>query len=331
MRLLIVHPGGIGDVVLAVPAMRTLRWRHGAVEVALLAAQEVGKLLENCNEVDTVFPLESGALAELLAGDGLGTSPFLNWMKKCRFAQCWMEDKDGTLGAAFALHGTQKVIIASPMSGRLKARHQTDRFLEAAECPDSLPEADRPLRMKEGMEGRGRAAIVESGVPGNRPYVVIHPGSGSVHKCCDAAVLTSVVNWVSNKDLIPLIIEGPADEQQVKNLLMQQLRSFYLVKENDLSTLAAIIKNAVLYVGCDSGITHLAAAFAVPTIVCFGPTDENRWCPRGKFVANVRGTSCFCPTWEAVQQCGEKPCLKISSSLLLQACEQMVASSQAKA
>jgi hypothetical protein len=299
--------------------------------VGLLAAQKVGKLLENCNEVDTVFPLESGALAELLAGDGHGTSPFLTWVKKCRFAQCWMEDQDGTLGAAFALHGIQNAIITSPMSGRWKARHQTDRFLEAAECPYSPPEADRPLRMKEVVEARGRAAIIASGVPGNRPYVVIHPGSGSVHKCCHAAVLTSVVNWVSNRGLIPVIIEGPADEQQVKSLLTQQLRSFYLVKENDLSTLAAIIKNAVLYVGYDSGITHLAAALAVPTVVCFGPTDEHRWCPRGQFVAVVRGSSCFCPTWEAVQQCREKYCLEISSSLLLHACERMLASSQARA
>lgn len=331
MRLLIVHPGGVGDVLLALPAMRTLRWRHGSADVGLLAAQQVGSLLRNCKEVDEVFSLESGALAELLAGDGLGASAFITWLRDCESAQCWMEDQDGALRSVLAHHGIQQVVIASPMNGRWKATHQTDRFLEAAECLGLEPEADQFLRMTGVVEARGRVALGDAGVTDCRPYVVIHPGSGSIHKCCHAAVLASVLDWVSSKELLPLVVEGPADERQIKHLTAQQSRPFCLLKENDLSTLAAIIKNAGLYVGQDSGITHLAAALGVPTVACFGPTDERRWGPRGRHVAVVRGNPCLCPTWQAVQQCREKSCLKISSSLLLHACERMLAFSQSKA
>ena len=328
MRLLIVHPGAVGDLLLALPAIRTLRRRHGAAEVGLVAARQVGSLLGNSNEVDTVFSLESGALTELLAGDTACRSPFITWLRNCGFAQCWMEDQDGTLRAALAVHGVQDVVIASPMNGRWKARHQTDRFLEAAQCLGLQLEADRPLRTTDVMEAQGRAALVGAGVPHNHPYVVIHPGSGSIHKCCRSTLLASVLDWVASKKLLPLIIEGPADEQQVEDLTAQQSRSFYLLKENDLSTLPAIIKHATLYVGHDSGITHLAASLGVPTVACFGPTDEGRWGPRGRFVAVVRGSPCLCPTWEAVQQCRERSCLKISSSSLLHVCERMLRISQ---
>jgi hypothetical protein len=311
--------------------MRALRWRHRAAEVGLVAARHVGSLLRNCNEVEVVFSLESGALAELLAGDRASRSPFITWLRNCGFAQCWMQDQDGTLRAALAVHGVLKVGISSPMSDRWKSRHQTDRFLEAAQCLGLQVDADRPLRTTDGMEERGHAALVGAGVPRNSSYVVIHPGSGSIHKCCHAALLASLLDWVWSKGLLPVIVQGPADEEQVRNLTAQPSRSFYLLKENDLSILAGIIKNAVLHVGHDSGLTHLAASLGVPTVACFGPTDEGRWGPRGRWVALVRGNPCLCPTWEAVQQCRDKCCLKISSSSLLHACERMLEFSQPKA
>lgn len=49
----------------------------------------------------------------------------------------------------------------------------------------------------------------------------------------------------------------------------------------DLGDLAAWLSGAAVFVGNDSGITHLAAAIGVPTIALFGPTDPRIWAPRG--------------------------------------------------
>jgi ADP-heptose:LPS heptosyltransferase len=57
------------------------------------------------------------------------------------------------------------------------------------------------------------------------------------------------------------------------------------VRIDDLYRLACWISQARLYVGNDSGITHLAAATGVPVLALFGPTDPAVWAPRG---ANVR-------------------------------------------
>ncbi len=55
----------------------------------------------------------------------------------------------------------------------------------------------------------------------------------------------------------------------------------------NLHALATVLSRASLYVGNDSGVTHLAAALGVPTIALFGPTDPRSWAPVGPRVAIV--------------------------------------------
>ena len=130
-----------------------------------------------------------------------------------------------------------------------------------------------------------------------------------------------MIKWLAERRLVPLIVGGPADKKQVSEIQAQCTQRLCLLEQCHLSQLAWVVKNAVLYVGHDSGITHLAAALAVPTVACFGPTDEARWGPRGKSVMIIRGTQCQCADWDAVKQCRDKPCLAISPASLILACE----------
>jgi len=55
-----------------------------------------------------------------------------------------------------------------------------------------------------------------------------------------------------------------------------------------LRTLAAVLARASVYLGNDSGVSHLAAAAGAPTVAVFGPTDPDRWSPVGPAVRTVR-------------------------------------------
>jgi heptosyltransferase-3 len=59
------------------------------------------------------------------------------------------------------------------------------------------------------------------------------------------------------------------------------------VRIEDLYELACWLAGARLYVGNDSGVTHLAAAAGAPVIALFGPTDPAVWAPRGERVQVV--------------------------------------------
>ncbi len=65
-----------------------------------------------------------------------------------------------------------------------------------------------------------------------------------------------------------------------------------------------------MFVGNDSGMTHLAAAVGVPVVAIFGPSDPIRWAPKGSEVRIVR-KAVFCSPCEreAMSRCDSRHCL----------------------
>jgi hypothetical protein len=106
-----------------------------------------------------------------------------------------------------------------------------------------------------------------------RVAVVIHPFSGSATK-----------NWPLESyrimaERLPLPVEwiaGPEEEFPGA------------IRFDSLLDLATWLTAADLYIGNDSGITHLAAAAGVPTLALFGPTNPAVWAPRGRQVEVLR-------------------------------------------
>jgi lipopolysaccharide heptosyltransferase III len=118
--------------------------------------------------------------------------------------------------------------------------------------------------------GGSGTAIPRIGVAGEpRNAAVIHPLSGSTRK-----------NWpmerfVTLAGRLPIEAEWASRENWLRFA--------------DLRELAGWMAGAALYVGNDSGITHLAAALGVPVVALFGPTNPAVWGPRGADVRIVRG------------------------------------------
>jgi ADP-heptose:LPS heptosyltransferase len=94
----------------------------------------------------------------------------------------------------------------------------------------------------------------------------------------------------------------------------------FVLRDVDLLTVAGALAHTGLFIGHDSGITHLSALLAVPTVALFGPTCPQRWAPTGPHVRIVRGASCTCSDWSHVRRCNDKPCLDISAVDILSSC-----------
>ena len=133
--------------------------------------------------------------------------------------------------------------------------HAADFFLrEAGGCGMAIPRIDCPR--------------------GPRDFAVMHPFSGTARKNWPlerfrevAGRLGMPVQWCA----------GPDEELEGA------------VRFDDLHGLACWLARARLYIGNDSGITHLAAAVGTPVIAIFGPTDPAVWGPRGDSVQIVSG------------------------------------------
>lgn len=130
--------------------------------------------------------------------------------------------------------------------------HATDFFAQ---------QVGAPLGLAPHIEGQPDAL---------RDTVVIHPFSGSVRKNWP---LTSYVELAKCLPLQTDWVCGPEEN-------LPEAKRF-----DNLRELAAWIAGARLYIGNDSGITHLAAAVGMPTIAIFGPSSPDMWAPRGTNVS----------------------------------------------
>src|SRR6266545_4518196 len=89
------------------------------------------------------------------------------------------------------------------------------------------------------------------------------------------------------KQLSLVVVSGEADQAQTAKLENDwKDRDVRFAKNLPLSQLAAVLEHTI-FVGHDSGISHLAAAAGANCILLFGPTDPNVWAPRNENVQIV--------------------------------------------
>jgi ADP-heptose:LPS heptosyltransferase len=143
--------------------------------------------------------------------------------------------------------------------------------------------------------------LAGAGLPADSRPIVIHAGSANT-------VLAAAKRWPPDRyaaliealrRLFPepvLILEGP-DELGVAEAIGRFCgpnRPAVLPLRGPLAEAAAVLERAVLYVGTDSGLAHLAAAVGTPPVTLFAPSDPERVCPFGyrHLVVQPRGRSC---------------------------------------
>ncbi|MCS6304030.1 MAG: glycosyltransferase family 9 protein [Nitrospira sp.] len=309
--ILIVHPGALGDVLLAVPAIRNLSRKFSQHETVLIAAAAVGRLLSECGVIDDWIPLEGQACLGLFSDTVSITEELQSWLNRCDAAVVWTEDKDGALGFLFQKFCIAWVQIQSPFSPVLRARHQSNRFLETLGETAGDISSERTVQVPPHLLEQGKDYLEALRISRDRSLALVHPGSGSVHKCLEPRRMASLIEQLRRGGVCPLILEGPADQDAVGHALQFMSKPPLVLRNLDLSQLAGVLAQVTFYIGHDSGVTHLSALLGVPTIALFGPTDPQRWASHGRHVTILRGAPCICESWETVKRCAEKPCLKV--------------------
>jgi hypothetical protein len=131
--------------------------------------------------------------------------------------------------------------------------------------------------------------IAASGATARRApgaQIVLHPGSGGADKCWPMERFVELAQALSAEKHDVHIVLGEVERERWSNEQKQQLAAVgTLHHPADLVALFNLLQPAKLYVGNDSGPTHLAAISGVPTLALFGRDNEITWRPVGP---NVR-------------------------------------------
>ncbi len=166
-------------------------------------------------------------------------------------------------------------------------RHVT-KFLEDQVRECHLPLVMAPLQITPAPEELAavRQLTRRCGEAEERRQVVVHPGSGGLRKIWPLSRWRMFLESLCDrKDVHVYLVMGPADER-IRPFVQEIANGegIPVVDNLPLPSLAAFLSDADLYVGNDSGATHLAASVGTPTVAIFGPTDPVVWGPRGRDV-----------------------------------------------
>jgi ADP-heptose:LPS heptosyltransferase len=210
-------------------------------------------------------------------------------------AIAWGRDADGTLARALTMRGAKTVLVApsrpDPSQPELVARYLLRSLaplgIDASADTIELPEIQVPGE----ADTRALAELAAAGLAG-RPYVAIHPGSGSAAKNWPAEQYAQVVDRLQREyGLASVILGGPADAHALVMVHDRADQPPSAVVERPLLVVAALVRRAAAFLGNDSGLAHLAGLLGVPTLALFGPSDPTLWEPLGPRVRMLHSAS----------------------------------------
>jgi ADP-heptose:LPS heptosyltransferase len=285
-RILVIRGGAIGDFILTLPGLKALRDARPQAHIEILGYKHIALLAEKRFYAQAVRSIEYASLARFFARNSDLPAELVDYFASFDLVVSYLYDPDQIFQTNLRRCGVENLFCgpARVVENAGRAAGQLARPVEEM----GINVVDFAARIFPSIEDREFARAFLASVP--EPVVAIHPGSGSKQKNWP------VENWI---DLFSssrgfgdveglLVISGEADKAQTDQLERQwKNRDVRFARNLPLSHLAAVLERSI-FVGHDSGISHLAAAAGANCILLFGSTDPDVWAPANENVQILR-------------------------------------------
>jgi heptosyltransferase III len=273
MRLLVIFPGALGDLMCLGPALRAIARRHHDATLELMARAELARLAVGRMSVVAGHSIDRREVSSLFRNDA-GAEPAAHAF----FGQF------GRIYSFFAAddHNFRRSLGAAT-SGEVSFHrfrppgdgHISRLYLDSiGACGDPLE--SRVDLAKSDFDSADEVLRALGAARGK--FCLVFPGSGSLSKNWPLERFVKLAYAVSSF-VKPIGILGPAEIGTQSRFQEHQVVA---LKGLELEVVAALAHRARGFVGNDSGVSHLAAAAGARGVVIFGPTDPNRWQPLGE-------------------------------------------------
>ena len=280
---------GLGDLLCAVPALRAVRAAHPDAVVTLVGLRAATWLPIVYPElVDDVLVIDAWPGLPETRGSALEASRFLTRARARRFDLALQLHGSGNasnlllgvLGARCNV-GSRPTHGPVPPPGRFityeERGHEIHRLLRVT-CAAGAPSrgtaigwSSSPLELPRPLTRPLRAGAL---------FVVLHPGASIEARRHDPRLFTEVGRALAARGVRP-VVTGSGDERDLTRLVAHAVgpAAIDLGGLTDLQQLAAVVGAAIGVVTNDTGVSHLAAALEVPSVVLFSVSDARRWAP----------------------------------------------------
>lgn len=283
---------GLGDFLCGVPALRALRGALPFARIELIGLGATRPLAARfAHYIDALVPFPGYPGIPEVALDLGRLARFVTEAREEPYDILIQLHGDGSHMNDFALAlGTEQVFGYYPADSEPP---HPERFLP---YPPGEPEVLRNLRLVEHvgapalgtqlefpvgpLDAAELARIPEAAELHQGHYAVIHPGASSGDKRWRPEHFAFVADHLARQGLMP-VLTGVVGESALCARVADEMdyESFDLSGRTSLGALAALVAGAALIVANDTGISHLADALAVPSVVVFSGSNASRWAP----------------------------------------------------
>jgi lipopolysaccharide heptosyltransferase I len=291
MRILIVRLGSIGDIVHALPSLAVIRRGLPDAEISWVVEHRAAEILRSNPLLDRLIEIDTKALRRgLMSGETLrAPRQQLRLLRASAFDLAL--DFQGLIKSAMIarLSGAGRIVGFA----REALREPPSRILlhETVSIPNGLHvirknlalvagalripiptdahEFQFPIAVEQAYEEEAASAIGR-----DRPYAILNPGGGWPTKLWSAERFGALADELWNHfGLYSLVTSGPGEEELTRRALSSSKSGKARAVSVSLKGLCALAKHADVYVGGETGPTHLAIAMGTPIVGLLGPTE----------------------------------------------------------
>ncbi len=291
--MLVIHQGALGDFILALPALSALRQAFPEARPFIMGYPRILQLAEGRFYSEEIFSIDQKGMATFFVREGPLDRTLTQFFSSFELIIVFGKDGGGTLIGNLKRVCQGRILHLNPLPNWDDGVHLSDHLLrQLTQYGIPFVNQNPVLYLREEDREWGGQFWRERGVPseGRSNVIVLHPGSGSRKKLWPLKHFLELFRHLQSKpDRKFLVILGPAEGPEIQQAFAKlETPNLILAKGLSLVQLASVMKGCGLFIGNDSGISHMAAALGLPTLAIFGPTDHRVWSPRGEKVEIVR-------------------------------------------
>ena len=281
MRILCIRGGGLGDLIVTLPTLDLLRRKWPEAHIELLGHPRIAEVALQRFYLQAVRSVNHGPLSTFFMPKAILDPAWMDYVGSFDLVLSYFYDPDRLFQTNLERCEPDEILTLSPRLPSSFAQPAAHYFADMVK-PLGLRLEKPESKIVLTEEDRQGAASFLSGLSSDARLIAIHPGSGSESKNWPVSSWAELGRRLVADDarVHLLVVEGEADGPRVEELLaawkgLPILRARWL----PLPTLAALLARSALFLGHDSGVTHLAAAASpvLPIVVLFGPSEPVIW------------------------------------------------------
>ncbi len=291
-RILLVRLSAIGDAVHGLPVACVLRRRFPSAFIGWIVEGRTAEILQGHEALDKIISVPRG------------------WLKKPdEILRARREMRDCGFEVALDLQGLTKSALAAWLSGAKKivgfagadAREFSRFFYTEKIPPVAVHVVDRNLELLRALgveqitpeeirfalpRNQSAKTKVEAWLEDNNfsdSFAALNPGAGWVSKLWPPERYAEVASYLFQKHKLRSVIAWAGAEEQgwAKEIAAASPEASVVALPTSLPELIALLRQARIFVGSDTGPLHLAAAVGVPCVGMYGPVPAERNGPYG--------------------------------------------------